>query len=380
LENKTPPNLTCLSTSDFFENASDVLVDEHRTLEEAGIRNEDLLVLQIGKMPVKSTSVALHAYLFLPPEPEPAKPAQLPQPNSSSEKIPAEPAQPQVAVNGPAEPESTEPQNANGGSGAGQVEFEMAAFSPALTHQAKNLGKLFLGVVEADHVKSTVDEVKRKIHALEMLSSVPSHQHLRLWHRDKLLKKPNLTINKYFERYDACLTVQTLSIPDPLDTILLYVFHIKHPQAALTAPIEVFVPLFPTVPALRDHIARALFAPSEHLAIAKYYMQNRKPAWKILNFNEEKRDDVAGNLVVKSQRGRRDRRDKRSIVKDGDILGVIDTHENPDSLEYFKRFPPSQKQHHNSHPPLNITHSSAPSKPAKPKVPEAVLKINLDWD
>jgi hypothetical protein len=54
LDSTVPPQNSRLRKTDVFsEAASDVITDETRTLEEAGVHHEDLLVLEIGKVITK---------------------------------------------------------------------------------------------------------------------------------------------------------------------------------------------------------------------------------------------------------------------------------------------------------------------------------------
>lgn len=50
LESSVPASNSRLRKTDAFDTASDVIFDELRSLDELGIRNDDLVVLEIGKV------------------------------------------------------------------------------------------------------------------------------------------------------------------------------------------------------------------------------------------------------------------------------------------------------------------------------------------
>jgi hypothetical protein len=174
----------------------------------------------------------------------------------------------------------------------------------------------------------TLKELKELVLKQSQLNHLASVELLRVWFKERLLKRESATLRKQFVTSDTTLTLQILSTPEESqkqdDRLLLYA-SLREPEVrGFASPVEMLLPLVsgggvvgmdtnknkknvepmaaaPKLSALRKAISRAFGVPLSQLSIAKYLPYNN--TWKPLDDVEgEEEEDEEGEKEKEEDR------------------------------------------------------------------------------
>jgi len=188
----------------------------------------------------------------------------------------------------------------------------------------------------------TLEEFKNMILKESVFSHVTSYKFLRIWHKDRLLKRDTFTLKKQYVSSDSTLTVQILPYEEQefgANAVLLYV----HLRDSSTFTFNNAIELYyggNTYEDLLEAISKKLDLPKEKLRLAKYQPYNgkwlileepkpvksieskeSKPSEKIKNNNKENNNTKTNKKQGNKNNNTSENKGKKFFfLRDGDII------------------------------------------------------------
>jgi hypothetical protein len=223
-----------------------------------------------------------------------------------------------------------------------------------LALKESKLMEVFSDLFEFDIQNSiTVQELKQRLFQHPVFEKVPSLEWLRIWHKDRLLKKETWSLKKNYITTSTSLTVQIAppfnpvyppgtETPPPSSSegggILLYILKRDCTQRTFRDTKELFyVGDLYNLPNLYSVVSSLFNIPTEHIKLYKFIPFNR--TWKPLECKETTSTSTTTTNGPSTEEPPQTKvkkpKSKNIFFKDGDIIAFKDEREDEENEDDF---------------------------------------------